>query len=231
MADGSTPATLWQASRAKARPRLLWRLLAANPYNRSRLKSVVVDIGCGERKYPGSLGVDVAPLKTVDVLADIRRGLPFRDSSVDGVHASHILEHFNELVPLMDEIWRVCRPGARVYITVPHASSSYMTWRDPTHRRGVNLSALTYFDKSSFDGTLFKYYTRADFRPVYTRLRFVARGNVGRHAPGRGLLARLFTDALEAIANNGATSQHLCERWWGQWFGIAEAYAVLEAVK
>ena len=192
---------------------------------------VVIDIGCGERKYPGALGVDIAPLPTVDVIADANAGLPFRDSSVDGVHLNHVLEHFDNLVAALDEVWRVCKPGGRVYITVPHATSSFMTWRDPTHRRGINLSTLTYFDNTTFDGAHFAYYSKANFRRVYGRLRFAAGGRAGRERAGRSIVARTLTDLLEAVANKSERHQQLCERWWGAWFGIAEAYAVLEAVK
>lgn len=192
---------------------------------------VVIDIGCGERKKAGAIGVDIARLETVDVLADITHGLPFRDSSVDSVHARHVLEHFDDLVAVMREVWRVCKPGGRFYVTVPHSSSHFMTWRDPTHRRGMNLSTLTYFDRTSFDGRLFAYYSGVNFRIVYRRLRFVAGGNEGRYSPQRRLLGAVATDVLEAIANRTPYMQHVCERWWGQWFGIAEAYAVLEAVK
>jgi SAM-dependent methyltransferase len=195
------------------------------------MSRIVIDIGCGERKYPGAIGLDLVPLKTVDLLADANHGLPLRDSSVDGVHVNHVLEHLDDLVAAMDEIWRVCKPGARVYITVPHATSSFMTWRDPTHRRGMNLSTLTYFDNTTFDGALFSYYSKANFRRVYGRLRFAAGGRAGRERPGRNIIARTVTDVLEAVANRSPYHQHLCERWWGSWFGIAEAYAVLEAVK
>lgn len=191
----------------------------------------VLDIGCGERKYPGALGLDLVVLPTVDLLANANHGLPFRDNCLDGVHVNHVLEHVDNLVFVMDEIWRVLRPGGRVYITVPHSTSSFMTWRDPTHVRGLNLSTLTYFDNTTFDGGLFAYYSRANFRPVYTRLRFAAGGRAGRERPGRNPLARVLTDALEAIANRSERHQYLCERWWGPWVGVAEAYAVLEAVK
>jgi SAM-dependent methyltransferase len=192
--------------------------------------SLVIDIGCGDRKYPGSLGIDIAPLKGVDLLADIGRGLPLRDSSVDAVHASHVLEHIDDLVGLINEVWRVCRPGARFYVTVPHATSSYMTWRDPTHRRGVNLSTLSYFDKTTPDGRRFGYYSTADFRCVYARLRFAPQ-SYGNGGQPRNLIGRLLGGALEGLANRSPYAQYLCERWWGGWFGIAEAYAVLEAVK
>ena len=195
------------------------------------MSRTVIDLGCGARKYPGAIGIDFVPLQTVDLLADANVGLPFRDSSVDGVHVNHVLEHVTDLVVTMDEIWRICKPGARVYVTVPHSSSSFMTWRDPTHIRGMNLSTLSYFDNTTFDGGLFSYYSRANFRRIYGRLRFAAGGKAGRERPGRKLIARFATDALEAVANRNPYHQHLCERWWGGFIGIAEAYAVLEAVK
>jgi SAM-dependent methyltransferase len=192
---------------------------------------VFIDVGCGERKHPGSFGIDIAALANVDLVADVTRGLPFRDDSVDGVYASHVLEHFDDLVGVMCEIWRVCKPGSRVYITVPHASSSFMTWRDPTHKRGVTLSTFSYFDRRSFEGQLFNYYGGVDFRTIYTRLRFVAGGKAGRYASGRRIVSAVITDMLESIANRSRYAQHLCERWWSNWIGVAEAYAVLEVVK
>jgi SAM-dependent methyltransferase len=191
---------------------------------------IVIDIGCGDRKYPGSLGIDIAPVDGVDLLADIGRGLPLRDSSVDGVHASHVLEHIDDLVGLMNEVWRVCKPGARFYVTVPHATSSYMTWRDPTHRRGVNLSTLTYFDKTTPDGKRFGYYSKANFLCIHSRLRFAPEA-YGDATPERNPVARALSGVLDRLANRSPYSQYLCERWWGAWFGVAEAYAVLEAVK
>jgi SAM-dependent methyltransferase len=190
---------------------------------------IVIDIGCGDRKYPNSIGLDIAAFDGVDIVADVEHGLPFRDASVDGVHASHVLEHFDDLVGAMEEIWRVCRPGARVYITVPHASSSFQAWRDPTHRRALTLDTFSYFDRASPEGSRFGYYTRAHFRRVYGRLRFA--GGPPRGRSFRSPLVAIFVEGLEAAANGSARAQRLCERWWGSWFGIAEAYAVLEAVK
>ena len=195
------------------------------------MQSVVIDIGCGNNKYPGSLGIDLAPLPSVDILADLSRGLPLQDSTVDNVHASHVLEHFDDLVGVMNEIWRVCKPGARVYVTVPHATSSYMTWRDPTHRRGINLSTFTYFDRSTPEGSTFSYYSKAHLQRLHARLRFVPCGQEGRRQLSRKHAASALTFALEWLANRTPYAQHLCERWWGAWFGVAEAYTVLRAVK
>src|SRR5919202_4987122 len=110
---------------------------------------VRLDIGCGRSKFAGTLGVDVAPVPGVDVAADLSRGLPFRDNSVDAIYTSHTLEHMPDLIAAMEELWRVCKDGARLNIWVPHASCPFVTWIDPTHRRGVTNENLSYFNPAS----------------------------------------------------------------------------------
>lgn len=44
----------------------------------------VLDIGCGDRKQiEDAIGVDCHPRAAVDVIAQIERGLPFADGTVD----------------------------------------------------------------------------------------------------------------------------------------------------
>ncbi len=66
------------------------------------------------------MGMDRFFLPGVSVVGNLEDPLPFADSSVDLVYASHSLEHVHELIPLMEEIWRICRPGAQVVIIAPY---------------------------------------------------------------------------------------------------------------
>ena len=95
---------------------------------------LLLDIGCGPAKAPGHVGLDRYPFPGVDAVRDLRRGLPFNDSIFDGVRAHHVLEHFGgeDLLFLVDEMWRVCKPLARLEVTVPDATSPNR-YRDPTH--------------------------------------------------------------------------------------------------
>lgn len=192
-------------------------------------KRVVLDLGCGKNKLPGSIGVDVAPVEGVDVVADLNTGLPFKDGTVDAIHCSHILEHVDDFLGLMEEIWRVLRPGGRAYIRFPHASSPFHTWKDPTHRRPLLLATFRYFDDATEDGALFGYYSCARFRICRSKLKFVLGSSrrVGRLSFLRAILA----DVLETLANRSPRAQYLCERYWGPLVGIEEAEVVLEAVK
>lgn len=194
----------------------------------ARSPRIVVDLGCGFRKHPGALGVDIAPLPGVDVRADITRTLPFRDCSVDEVHASHVLEHLDDLVSFLNEVYRICKPGGLVHFRFPHGSSSYITWKDPTHQRALFLDTLAYFDPYTPDGFLFHYYHRARFRIVRKRLTFNL--NTDTFAPPsrfRRVLGRI----LDALANRSPRAQYYCERFWGHLFGIEEAHIWLRALK
>ena len=98
------------------------------------LPPLLLDIGCGSAKAAGHIGLDRYAFPGVDVVRDLRRGLPFNDLTFDGVRAHHVLEHFTgeDLLFLVDEVWRVCKPGAKLEITVPDATS-HNRYRDPTH--------------------------------------------------------------------------------------------------
>jgi len=105
-----------------------------------------LNLGCGTRMLPEHVNVDRAAKYRPDVVSDIRRPLPFAAQSLDGVVASHILEHIGpEYLDVMREIHRVCKPGAAVEVIVPLYSSP-KAWADPTHVRAFSPTSFAYFD-------------------------------------------------------------------------------------
>jgi len=62
---------------------------------------VILDIGCGHRKAPNSIGVDIRRTRGVDIIADVCR-LPFKDGSIDKIICSEVLEHVDDLVKAME---------------------------------------------------------------------------------------------------------------------------------
>lgn len=58
--------------------------------------------------------------------------LPFPDNYFDGVILSEILEHIEDDVRGLKEVWRVLKPGGVVAITVPNAN--YPFWWDPINK-------------------------------------------------------------------------------------------------
>lgn len=188
---------------------------------------VRLDLGCGNRKAAGSIGVDIVPTPVVNVVADFGQGLPFKDNSVDAIYAYHLLEHLDDFLGFMGEIWRVCNHDARVYVKVPHASSTFVTWKDPTHKRGLFIATFAYFDDTYFDGAAFSYYSKARFRIEKARLNFSIHNPDSHFSLTRRILNQLF----DILANRSRKSQYLCERFWGPLVGMEEAVLVLRALK
>jgi len=82
-----------------------------------------IDLGCGESKRKGYLGVDRLSIQGVDVHADLNEKLPFKNDIVDMLYSAHAIEYVNELDNIFSEIYRICKNGAIVEIILPHFSS------------------------------------------------------------------------------------------------------------
>ncbi len=54
----------------------------------------------------------------------VKSGLPFKDGELDGILASHVVEHMDaqEGVRLLKECWRALKPGGSLLVSVPDAS-------------------------------------------------------------------------------------------------------------
>jgi SAM-dependent methyltransferase len=95
----------------------------------------ILDLGCGKHKHPQAVGADRNSASQADVLCDLNRfPYPFRDDSFDEIHLNHVIEHLEDVVAVVAEIWRVARHGARVLIGTPHFSSIH-SYTDPGHRQ------------------------------------------------------------------------------------------------
>ena len=103
----------------------------------------VLDVGCGSKKYPGAVGVDVSADTDADVVLDLDRppydGL--ETASFDQVLCQDVLEHVAEPVRVMEELHRVTRPGGRIHVRTPHFSS-VLAYGDPTHRHYFSTLAV-----------------------------------------------------------------------------------------
>jgi SAM-dependent methyltransferase len=113
-------------------------------------RGINLDIGCGANKQPGFVGMDIRKEPGVDIVQDLETQpwcLP--DECVSFVVASHVLEHINParfgFINVMNEIWRICKPGAQFAIAVPYAGSPGY-WQDPTHVNPINEVTWAYFD-------------------------------------------------------------------------------------
>lgn len=112
---------------------------------------VKVELGCGRTKTKGYLGIDRFPLPGVDMVADLDKGIPLADNSVDVLFACHSLEHFADLRKIMTEIYRVCKHGAIIHILSPHYNTT------------TNLSNI--YHKQVFNEDTFRFFGTDEQNP------------------------------------------------------------------
>ena len=181
----------------------------------------ILDLGCGASKRRGAIGVDIYPLPDVDLVCDLNRTLPFLDNTIDGVYASHVVEHVETFLRFMEDIWRISKPDAWVRIWTPHFSSGVMTWGDPTHRRAFASQTFALLG----GGTV--HYLPPRFLLKTIRLNLFSDG----WCPGKiELRHRLYIRLgkwIERIVNRSRANQLRFERLWCQFFPFSEIYAEL----
>ena len=140
---------------------------------------IVIDLGCGKNKQREAIGFDCRREPGVNALCNIEQPLPLKADCVDVVHLSHVMEHVRELIPFMEEVYRVCKSGAQVHVTVPYYTSRG-AFRDPTHVRYLTEDTFQYFEaptdygvRTNFRIESVRYDPRKPFRflPEYVRKR------------------------------------------------------------
>lgn len=120
----------------------------------------VLDIGCGRKKFPGSIGIDMSAAGQADVLCDWTRTLPFADSSFDQVRMIHIIEEVDDIFRMLGEAHRVARPGGSVVIVTPHYTD-HASYCSPAHR--WHLSSFSFWFLSD-QPKEYDYYAPARYR-------------------------------------------------------------------
>ena len=130
----------------------------------------LLDLGCGERKYPGAIGLDKNPLSDADILCDLDHlPYPLTSETFDLVMCDNVLEHLKEPLHAMEEIHRILKPGGVVKIISPHFSSDD-SFTDITHRYHFSFRSFDLFTDDSPSSC--RFYTRTKFKMLGKKIVF-----------------------------------------------------------
>jgi SAM-dependent methyltransferase len=123
----------------------------------------ILDVGCGQNKFAGAIGIDANPLSHADVIHDLGTfPYPFNDSEFEEIICRHVIEHVPDVLAFVAELHRITKAGGRLKIVTPHYSNP--DWAtDPTHRNHFNSYSFNCFVPSL---TPFPFYTSAELKPV-----------------------------------------------------------------
>ncbi len=80
-----------------------------------------LNFGCGAEPTPGWLNADLVAGPGVDIVADVRAGLPLADGAIDYATSIHVLSDlpWPDLAPALRELRRVLRPGGVIRFALP----------------------------------------------------------------------------------------------------------------
>lgn len=126
-----------------------------------------LNAGSGRTLFSDCVNVDLTLNEGADFACDLNGRLPFNDDTFDSVWCSHTLEHLTNPLGFMQELHRVCAPGAVAIFKVPYGSSDN-AWTDPTHVRAYFLDSFGYFSQAAYVGADYGY--RGDWAVVEREL-------------------------------------------------------------
>ncbi len=123
----------------------------------------ILDLGCGNQKRPGAVGIDHNPDTQADVVHSLNEyPYPFEDSSFDEIYADNSIEHLDDVIKTMEELHRISKADGLVKVIVPYFRACW-AFIDPTHKHFFTVDSFSYFDGEHVHSRLYNY-SKARFR-------------------------------------------------------------------
>ena len=96
-----------------------------------------LNIGCGGKYKEGWVNLEYDKELKADLYFDLNdiydgKNLPFEDNTFDEIVMIHVLEHLPHPLPILKEIYRVCKTDGKILIEVPLGK---WTWDILDHKR------------------------------------------------------------------------------------------------
>jgi O-antigen biosynthesis protein len=110
---------------------------------------LALDLGSYQARRTGYLGVDKRRGEGVDVVSELPRQLPFGESSIGVVRAMDFLEHVEDKIALINELYRVLAPNGLLLSMTP-STDGRGAWQDPTHVAGYNENSFWYYTDQAY---------------------------------------------------------------------------------
>ena len=138
------------------------------------MKSKKLNLGCG--RYPKTsnekeewINLDWGKFKGVDKVHDLNKfPYPFKDNEFDEVYCSHVIEHLDDVIKTINELWRITKNNGQLIIKVPHFSI-YNSLSEISHKRCFGWQSFDPFAREDFLGPN---YGKARFKIIKKKINF-----------------------------------------------------------
>ena len=164
-----------------------------------------LNLGCGRQTKEGFINVDNNPLCSPDVTHDLNAfPYPFTDNQFEEIEMDHVMEHLNDPLAVLQELYRIGNNGAKINIKCPHFSGN---WVHPGHKSAISVHLFDFLRTDNEES-----YGQTNFNIQSVQLSWL------RHTNGkRGYWPmRLLNYIINPLAN---ISPSFTERIWCYWVG------------
>jgi len=188
-------------------------------------KIMILDLGCGKRKYKSAIGIDAAKNSDADIIHDLNKfPYPFNDNTFDYIYCNDILEHLDNIIEVIEELYRISKSRAKIIIRSPHFSS-HNAYTDLTHKRAFGIRSFDFFTNEQ--SSVIKYlHTKAQFKIIKKKIkpnRFIFKF--------KGKWIKIRNIVLEYLININSLTQDIYERFFSFIFTAEGVYFELEVIK
>ena len=119
----------------------------------------ILDIGCGKSKVAGAIGVDFNGSLDADVVHNLNEfPYPFDEHWFDEVHIRSTLFLLSDPVRVMEEIYRLCKPGGNVVVVQPYFRSVW-NYVDPWIKNFGTVHSFAFYDPDDLICQRYEYTT------------------------------------------------------------------------
>ncbi|MBX9838871.1 class I SAM-dependent methyltransferase [Silvanigrella sp.] len=130
---------------------------------------IKIDLGCGRSKKEGFIGIDSINLPNVDIVHNLNQfPYPFSNDEIDEIVMDNVLEHLDNPILVIEELYRISKNNAKITVSVPYYRSVY-AYIDPTHKNFFSSYWFSYFDPNH---NFFKKYSYTNINLVVKKIEF-----------------------------------------------------------
>ena len=171
---------------------------------------MILNLGCGKNIMPDCINVDILGPVIVDLA---KFPWPWENNSIDGIYASHIMEHFQDQEKFINECHRILKVGGFLKLNLPHASCVSSVGCMGHYRTYSYSSMHDYLGRKNF-----YLCSHPRFKTIYQRLNWWYEGadTQGQVSVWQVPILRALDYVISRLAN---LSPRICENLWCYWVG------------
>ncbi len=98
-----------------------------------------INVGSGRKVLEGWDNLDKHKKFGANIIADLEKPLPIKSNTYDYVLFENTLEHLNDPLKVMEEIFRITKFGGKIYVTVPYGREA---WDSIDHKKEYWVTTL-----------------------------------------------------------------------------------------